>query len=221
MNAGYPQPGISLELSRNIGVSFTPPVSNGIEIDFDKIKVGVNFSGDIRSSRHLALTNPQHSVNILAQSRIQQVNPQMRIAAMACGMYGGSQMLSPQIRGFLRSCRIVRKGGIDYPCRSVRFKLHTDILPNENGKFDFNSVTEGGLSMDLGQYKFSDDDGIFRLDIDRNERVPLPIQDPHKWSPGSQGNPMKRVLWEATAERPAKYVSQNRRTPERMRGCRL
>jgi hypothetical protein len=110
-------------------------------------------------------------------------------------------MLRSKIRGFLRSCRIVREGGIDYPCRNVRFNLHTDILPNENGKFEFNSA-EGGVSIDLGQYKFSDDDGIFRLDIDRNERVPLPIQDPHKWAPGSQGNPMKRGLWEATAERP-------------------
>lgn len=37
--------------------------------------------------------------------------------------------------------------------------------------------------MDLGQYKFTDDDGYCVLEIQKSDRTPVIINDPYAWTP--------------------------------------
>ena len=108
----------------------------------------------------------------------------MRVStSMICGLSHPNVSWSTLFRGLIPSRILVNDGNVLYPCRQVRFCLHTDILPDDDGNFEFPNEGECGFPVDLGQYKFSDDNGYSVLEVQRTERRPLIINNLHTWTP--------------------------------------
>ena len=102
---------------------------------------------------------------------------------MTCGISKPNVPWRTLPQGLIPSSTSVRDGSVVYPCRQARFCLQTDILPDGDGNFKFPSSGEGGFPVDLGQYKFTDDNGHSILEVQRSERRSLVISNPHTWIP--------------------------------------
>jgi hypothetical protein len=214
--AGYPQPGISVEVTRKKGISRARPVGNGIDFDFDKIEIGIHegnqFLWRYPLQRHTPYYGESKSVRLGPHSgtiAYQTDTPPDKIkitTTMVCSLttanesIGSHSNIKSKTKRFLRFLHVVRDGGKDFPCRHVRFRLHTDVVPNETNQFNFNSAT-GASIIDLGQHSFFEENGVIVLEIHRKENTPLKVPEPHRWVP-KPNYPMKRGLWEATAEKP-------------------
>jgi hypothetical protein len=78
----------------------------------------------------------------------------------------------------------------NYPCRSLRFKLHVKILPNEIAQFIYPRDDRSGIFLNLGTFQFTNDhNGHSVLQIrhdDYETRIPNPHLD-HQLTDQSHG----------------------------------
>jgi hypothetical protein len=67
---------------------------------------------------------------------------------------------------------------VTYPCRHVRFRAQVDISPDEDSRFTFPKDGECGSLLDLGEYRFSEDNnGVVLLEVPPKKRALLSVPE--------------------------------------------
>jgi hypothetical protein len=202
-------PGAALEISRTRTNAVSRPAT-AVGLVINEVQIGIQNQnqffwrypiskediGGIEVNKSATFSDHVGEISYLASKAPDAVSVKTSMTCVLLHNTRSNNRWNNALRGLLWFVSIVRDNGVDYPCRHVRFKLHTDIPQDENGLFVFPRDGECGTTMDLGEYRFHDNDGVFCLEILRGDDR-LNIDNPHQRAAPFE---MTSGLWKTTAD---------------------
>lgn len=187
LSVGYPQAG-GIQASKSWSETVQRPLTcaglslKDMEIGIDSENQFVWRYPILRNNdlRHKSATFKNHK-GMVAYPTSQPPDSICTKATMTCDInFSCLSWALGHLRGLIPFKTKVRDGNLTYPCRHVRFNVQVNVSPENGGQFSFPGDNECGGSLDLGEYHFSNTNGVLVLEIERKNGVPPYVMEPQR-----------------------------------------